>query len=356
MVVNTSLVSIVVPVYNQERFIKRCLSSILRQSYNNIEVIVVNDGSTDSSLGIIEKMAVSDGRIVLINQHNQGEAIARRTGYDKAKGEYLMFVDHDDCLLPYAIESLYLSIQNTQVDVVCGKAVRKWGWKSRALNSYPDSMIGRVISQKALFEEYYISFFGVNLFPVSLWGKIYRKSVIDKAMKSVDLFTTPHLHFGGDEAFNLLLFPHLRGVYLMDETVYLYRWGGLTSGYNRHLPELLDFSDFRVHLLDQYHYDKGYSYLFIEYVNILISHVQQGLLFGFWNIKDAKEWLTKELYNRYLMRRMQNYYLGKTVIPDKCQKALSHDVDGIVSMAESRLKQQRLRFFLKKVLLRTSNN
>lgn len=187
-----SLISVIIPVYNQEKHVGRCLKSILNQSYDHLEVIVVNDGSIDRSRHILAGLATKDKRITLIDQQNQGEALARRRGYEQARGDFIMFVDHDDCLLPNAIELLYNAIIETRVDVVCGHALRKWGLISRPIKGFPATMSGRIITQKELFDSYYVSFFGINLFPVSLWGKIYRKAVIDKAMKTVDLFTTPH--------------------------------------------------------------------------------------------------------------------------------------------------------------------
>ena len=345
------LISIIVPVYNQEKYIGRCLKSILRQSYKAIEIIVVNDGSTDNSLQIISSIAKKDSRVVLVDQENQGEALARKHGYERAKGKWLMFVDHDDMLLPGAIESLYRSIVRNNADVVCGNALRRWGWITRYLGCAPESMTNRIIDQTELFERYYVSFFGINLFPVTLWGKIYRKKVVDEAMAAVDLFITPHLHFGGDEAFNLLLFPYLKRAFLIKDRVYLYRWGGLTSGFNRHLPELMDFSDFRIHLLDKYHYDKGYTTLFIEYVNILLSHMVQLIEYKQLEEKDILLWLESELNNRYLVNRMRNYYLSNdTQVPDKCRLAILVDTKGLYSLAKHQIEQQRLRVLGKRVL------
>lgn len=350
MVPSQDLVSIVVPVYNQERFIGRCLTSILKQSYKKIELIIVNDGSTDDSQSIIANIAKKDSRIVLVNQANQGEALARKHGYERARGEWLMFVDHDDQLLPGAIEVLHDSILKNDADIVCGCALRQWGWVTRQLGGAPESMINKIIAQPELFDRYFVSFFGINLFPVTLWGKIYRKRVIDEAMTSVDLFTTPHLHFGGDEAFNLLLFPFLKSVYSIKDNVYLYRWGGLTSGFNRHLPELMDFSDFRISLLDKYHYNKGYSPLFIEYINILLSHMVQLIEYKQMDEIEILQWLEDELTGRYLVSRMRDYYHFNDVpIPDKCRMATSFDTSGLYSLAKHQLEHQRLRVLGKRV-------
>lgn len=95
---STQLISIIVPLYNQEQFITTCLKSILHQSYPHLEVIVINDGSTDSSQDVVEKFAADDERIVLINQENKGVSAARNAGLERATGDFIMFVDADDWL------------------------------------------------------------------------------------------------------------------------------------------------------------------------------------------------------------------------------------------------------------------
>ena len=119
-------VSIIVPVYNQQRYIRKCLKSILQQSYKEIEIIVVNDGSTDNSLSIIRKMAKSDSRIIVIDKANGGVATARRDGLKKITGKYVMFVDSDDWLTPNAISSMVEIATREDVDVVTGKMIRHY--------------------------------------------------------------------------------------------------------------------------------------------------------------------------------------------------------------------------------------
>ena len=90
------LVSVIMPVYNAEKYLKVALSSLLTQTYKNIEIICVNDGSTDHSLDILERMSSADKRIKVISQKNGGPAKARNAGLDAAKGKYISFVDSDD--------------------------------------------------------------------------------------------------------------------------------------------------------------------------------------------------------------------------------------------------------------------
>lgn len=115
------MISIIIPIYNAEKYIKRCISSLVCQSYHDIEIILVNDGSTDSSLSICESLAVNDGRIKTISQKNGGVSKARNTGLSWANGEFIMFVDSDDYMLPNMCEVMYNTLQDKQTDcVICG--------------------------------------------------------------------------------------------------------------------------------------------------------------------------------------------------------------------------------------------
>lgn len=110
------LVSIIVPVYNNEKYIERCLNSILNQTYTNIQIIVINDGSTDNSYKICKKYAEQDNRIFLISQKNSGVSSARNTGLKEAKGEVLSFIDSDDWVHERFIEdNLKIMIEKTQI-------------------------------------------------------------------------------------------------------------------------------------------------------------------------------------------------------------------------------------------------
>ena len=94
------MISLIVPVYNVETYLEECLDSIQNQSYTDLEVILVNDGSTDDSQAICELYCQADKRFRLINQSNQGQSVARNTGVTASRGEFIAFVDSDDMILP----------------------------------------------------------------------------------------------------------------------------------------------------------------------------------------------------------------------------------------------------------------
>lgn len=114
---STPLVSIIVPVYNAEDYLRYCVDSILQQSYANLEVILVDDGAKDSSPQICDEFAAQDNRVTVIHQENGGIAKAQNTGLDAAHGEYIAFTDNDDILDRHNIEYLLHALQNTGADM-----------------------------------------------------------------------------------------------------------------------------------------------------------------------------------------------------------------------------------------------
>lgn len=118
---NKSKVSIVVPVYNVEEYLDRCLNSLINQSHKNIEIVVVNDGSTDNGKEVCLQYSREDIRINYIEQENQGLSGARNTGIINATGEYLMFVDSDDYIELDAVETLLEYAVKEQLEIVCSK-------------------------------------------------------------------------------------------------------------------------------------------------------------------------------------------------------------------------------------------
>lgn len=114
-----ALISVIVPVYNVEAYLPRCIDSILAQTYENLEVILVDDGTKDSSDKICDEYAGKDARIRVIHKQNGGLSSARNAGIDVAKGEYLAFVDSDDWIEPDAVENLYRVAKKYDVKLVC---------------------------------------------------------------------------------------------------------------------------------------------------------------------------------------------------------------------------------------------
>ena len=112
------LISVIIPIYNSQDFLSECVSSILNQSYTNLEILLVDDGSTDDSLKICNEYKKKDNRIIVIHQENGGVAVARNTGLKRAKGEYISWVDSDDKIGKDYIEKLYSKLIQHKADAV----------------------------------------------------------------------------------------------------------------------------------------------------------------------------------------------------------------------------------------------
>ncbi len=119
------LLSVIIPVYNSENYLRDTLQSVLNQTYRNIELILVDDGSTDNSLQICKEMGVQDSRIRIISQQNGGVSSARNHGLAEAKGTYIAFVDGDDCLDLMMYETMIRTLQSKQADLVNCRVVKE---------------------------------------------------------------------------------------------------------------------------------------------------------------------------------------------------------------------------------------
>ena len=118
---NNEMVSVIIPIYNTQKYLKRCMDSVIEQTYQNIEIILIDDGSSDNSLEICKKYQENDKRVYIISGKNCGVSHARNLGIDKAKGKYLYFVDSDDYLEKEAIEKMLIEykMRNNQL-VIAG--------------------------------------------------------------------------------------------------------------------------------------------------------------------------------------------------------------------------------------------
>lgn len=113
-----SLISVIIPVYNVEKYLPRCLESVINQTYRNIEIIVVDDGSHDNCGKICDEYALKDDRIIVIHKKNAGVSCARNDGIETAKGRYICFVDSDDYVMPDYVEKLYKALVDNDADIV----------------------------------------------------------------------------------------------------------------------------------------------------------------------------------------------------------------------------------------------
>lgn len=160
------VVSIIIPIYNVELYLAQCIESVISQTYTNIEIICINDGSEDKSFEILKKFAQTDDRIIVINQSNKGLSEARNVGLSTAKGDLVTFVDSDDWLDYNTIELAVERFQTQIVDCVL------FGYRTMYENN--TSKISKVTSHGLLLNITQLNSF---LLPRSAWGKVYKKTI-----------------------------------------------------------------------------------------------------------------------------------------------------------------------------------
>ena len=354
---NQPLVSVVIPLYNQERYFDACIRSVCNQTYKNLEIIVINDGSTDGSHEIACKWAALDHRIKYISKKNEGLVTARFDAFRLSKGEYITPLDSDDCLPKNAIAILANYMQGKNVDVVLGEMFRMIGpvKKKHWLNRSDAFPYHRVVEQPELYDNYYLSFFGGASFPIMMCGKLYRKSIIYQAMRETKLCSSDFPFVGEDHFFNMMLFPYIRSMYRTDETVYYYRYGGASSSrFSPTYPALLLLSDIRLNLLDSQRLNGGYKSLFNEYVDIVFYHGQQLLEFKKGEKADVINFFKEELSTREIARRMDDFYDSTNDMSERIQLVLNRDYEGMYDSIVRGLKVRNhsLKYRCRQILLK----
>ena len=207
------MVSIIVPVDNGEKSIERCLRSIQNQSYTNIEVIVVNDGSTDHTEKVIKKYVEEDARFHYIKKDNTGVSDSRNIGMASAKGEYFQFVDGDDWLVKQATEEFVRTAQLYDCDMVISDFYRVCGRKIM-VKGHID--MGPVIT-RTKFAEYMMKA-PANFYYGVLWNKFFKADIIRK----FSLVCDTDLDWCEDFRFNLEYLQYVGNVGVIDRPLYYY--------------------------------------------------------------------------------------------------------------------------------------
>ncbi len=203
-------ISIVIPVYNKADYISQCLDSLLKQDFGSFEIVAVNDGSTDESGAICDRMAETDGRIRVIHQQNGGVTAARKTGVEAAEGRYIVFVDADDQLLPGALATLHQAIEAAGADEVIATFCTQDGVHSPVVyeGSQPDTdtMIRAIVT-------------GKKRFPI-LWAVIFRKEILSGCLN-----TPREIIEGEDLMMQVQVLMKQPRIWFIKDCVYAYNLG-----------------------------------------------------------------------------------------------------------------------------------
>ena len=235
------LVSIIVPVYNAERYLSQCLDSLIVQTYQNIEIICVNDGSSDDSLNIITEYQAKDKRISCIDKQNEGVSAARNDALKVVHGELILCVDADDWIEPETVSMAVNRITETDSDVVLWPYVSEKQGHSDVKMVFPEDMIFQGLEVKEKLHRRLIGLIDEELAHPELadslctvWGKLYKIDIL-KGIQFIDL---KEIGTYEDGFFNLEVFGVVRRAAYINQPMYHYRRtneGSQTTVYRKRL-------------------------------------------------------------------------------------------------------------------------
>lgn len=240
---STPLISIIIPVYNAEKYLQKCMNSLINQTYRNLEIICINNGSTDKSSNILKEYENKDKRIKVIETVNEGVSIARNKGIELIKGDYTMFVDSDDWIDLDTCEIALNKIKDENADIVMWSYVREFENKSLKKHIFDERQI--IFEGESLknIHRRFIGLTGEELSNVEnadalcpVWGKLYKSSLImDHNIQFIDIRKIGTYE---DGMFNLHLFNYADKAVYIDQYFYHYRKNNnssVTSKYNENL-------------------------------------------------------------------------------------------------------------------------
>ena len=225
-------ISIIIPVYNVERKIQRCLDSVKHQTFSDFELILVNDGSTDKSGEICDKYVANDERFKVIHQNNQGVSVARNAGINIAKGRYITFIDSDDYVNGDFLSNLYATICSSGADIAMCNYYMVFEDRTDVCMKHGYSS-GNILEKDEIKSVFYkhIQDNDCTIGYFSLWNKIYRSNLI----RENHIFLDTEMSFGEDMMFIMQCLKFSNKIAFIEEPLYYYEMteNGLFSRYRR---------------------------------------------------------------------------------------------------------------------------
>ena len=286
-----TIISIIVPVYNVEKYLSKCIDSLINQTIKNIEIILVNDGSTDNSLDIMKKYEKKHNNIVCIDKENGGQASARNKALTEAKGKYVTFVDSDDWIAPDMCEKLLNKAQEDQSDLVFASY-----YKVESGNEIPGEIYG--MDEEDILKKYLLTQSGPC-------HKLIKKSLI------ID----NKLYFPEIKAYEDISIVPVWGLYAnkvscVNENLYYYLIReGSTMKQTTYNPKLEAIFVSLENLLDKYNKVKEKEQYHEEIEWIFIEHLLHGASLRFFQFNNYKENIKK--INKIISEKFPNWRKNK---------------------------------------------
>lgn len=277
---DSPLISIVVPVYNAEKYLEQCLDSLIQQSYINIEIICIDDGSKDYSSEVVEEYMRRDNRVKLIKQENTGVSGTRNKGINYTQGEYIMFVDSDDWIDLNTCESALNSIIKNDADIVMWSYVSEREGEKNYKNIFPEETIFDVDMTRKVLHRRLVGILGEELAHPEMadslcpvWGKLYKTNIIKNYdIQFVDL---DEIGTYEDGLFNLEVFFYVKKVVYLKEHFYHYRRNNKNSITSKHNDNLYEQWQQLFNKMEKYIKEKQLS---SDYMDALYNRIALSIL------------------------------------------------------------------------------
>ncbi len=288
-------ISVIIPCYNCSQTISRCLDSVLNQDYDDIEVIAINDGSTDNTLDVLERYANADSRVKVYNQENSGPSAARNAGLDAAMGEYIAFVDSDDWVHPQIYTKMVELIVRANADVViCNYANVYSDFTEEVYKHCLGGAEADTINPvQTILKQYYG---GDTTGLASLWNKLYRKDYVDKLNIRFD----ESLYRAEDWWFNIKIYESSPRLTATSEVLYYYWQGSENNLMKRIEPKLYDEWKQARQYINKKNELYGFQYNNDTYYRQLLLNIHSLLLSEKCDKESMKAILNDDFYNEII--------------------------------------------------------
>ena len=343
--------SIVVPIYNAEKYLKKCIKSILCQKFENFELILVDDGSTDSSPAICKNFANKDSRIKYFRKVNGGSLQSRVYGAEKSLGKYIFFCDADDY---YVSKDCFCNIHHhlskEDVDFAQFKIISQYYFIKKKTN---DSNKTTIISKEEFAHRDYpllmCSFFPQSRISGNVWNKVYKRDLLSKLPPSDKI---NKIFMGDDFIINLYLLNNINKAMLIDLSVYVYRklLGGTSSFKKDIMKEVTTLKDFQSAFLKDWEgpgKDAIIRMHFAETAGWLYSYAQNGL--KFLSEDELKEKI-KESLELSNVKRAREYLKTNNEDYPEFKLLVAGDPDLYIEKAKEIIKNQPLKVKIKNLI------
>lgn len=278
------MISVIVTIYNVRQYLKQCIESICSQTYRDLEIILIDDGSCDGSSEVCDFYQRTDDRVVVLHKKNEGLVNARKSGLQLSRGRYIAYVDGDDWIEPDMFEKLYDKIVESNADIVmCGHFNDTGSVSGEAYHDMPEGYYGKEQLVKKVYPEMIVgsTFFDWKIYP-ALWDKLFKRESLVPYQMEVD----ERLKMGEDAACTYPALLNAESVYIIHECLYHYRQTTLSMVKNiqDHIRERVQFQalyysvDIRLER-DKEIYDLRNQWL--KYVLFLMIPRSDGLYEGY---------------------------------------------------------------------------